>query len=89
MHMSKRDDDSKPRDTDQAETTGEHCAALGTPPAIHAAAAALHGWAQHIHHTGEPMRMTRATYEAAIKAVDARPCRPHREALSPHHALTL
>lgn len=37
----------------------------------HSAASALHGWAQHAHHAGEPMRLTEAAYKAALKAVDA------------------
>lgn len=35
---------------------------------IHAAAAVLHGWQFHEHHAGEPMRLTREAYEAALKA---------------------
>jgi len=34
----------------------------------HAAAAALHGWAQHAHHEAEPIKISRKDYEAALKA---------------------
>jgi hypothetical protein len=36
--------------------------------AEHASAAALHGWGQHEHHEGEPIKLSRADYEAALKA---------------------
>jgi hypothetical protein len=34
----------------------------------HAAAAQLHGWAAHEHHTGAAIALTRVDYEAALKA---------------------
>lgn len=34
----------------------------------HAAAAQLHGWAEHEHHEGKPIELTAAEYEAALKA---------------------
>lgn len=34
----------------------------------HAAAAQLHGWAEHEHHEGGPILLTRAEYAAALKA---------------------
>lgn len=34
----------------------------------HGAAAALHGWDLHQYNTGEPMKLSRADYEAAIQA---------------------
>jgi len=34
----------------------------------HAAAAALHGWAQHAHHEAEPIKLSRKDYESALKA---------------------
>jgi len=68
---------------------------------LHAAAAALHGWAHHAYHAGEPMRLTETDYDAALKAASAPVApsdramageppllpkyRPHPAALSPHH----
>lgn len=37
--------------------------------ATHAAAATLHGWGAHAYHANEPIRLSKADYEAAIKAV--------------------
>src|SRR5262245_51331988 len=34
----------------------------------HESAAILHGWALHAHHAGEPMKLSRQDYEAALKA---------------------
>ena len=63
---------------------------------MHAAAAALHGWAPHAHHANQPMKLSEADYDAALKAASSmtldpgsaqrRPhYRPHAAALSPHH----
>lgn len=59
------------------------------PSALHAAAAALHGWLDHRHHAGEPMRLTDDEYKAALKAATRPPrgknkLEPHRPALSEH-----
>lgn len=58
----------------------------------HGAAAALHGWDLHRHHTGTEMRLSRQDYESALKAattmvaVDDKPgafiYQPHEAALS-------
>jgi hypothetical protein len=57
----------------------------------HAAAAALHGWAEHAHHTGKPMELSAEGYEAALKAVEgpgkSGDYEPHPAALSPHSAI--
>lgn len=37
----------------------------------HAAAAQLHGWHDHAHHEGAPIRLTKDEYEAALKASEA------------------
>lgn len=37
----------------------------------HAAAAALHGWAQHAHHEAEEIQLEQADYEAALAAASA------------------
>lgn len=37
----------------------------------HNAAAQLHGWSLHAMHSADPMRITRAAYEAALKAAEA------------------
>jgi len=55
----------------------------------HRAAAALHGWAEHAHHTGKPMQLTAEQYYAALVAASTTPARngeyvPHFPALSPH-----
>lgn len=52
----------------------------------HESAAMEHGWAQHAHHTGEPIKLTREDYEAALKAVTPEKGNPvpHAAALSPH-----
>lgn len=56
----------------------------------HAAAATLHGWREHRHHTGSPMALSRADYEAALRAAQAPApgksrIEPHGPALSPFH----
>lgn len=52
----------------------------------HEAASVEHGWALHAHHTGSPIRLSRADYEAALKAVEPETGNPvpHPAALSPH-----
>jgi hypothetical protein len=54
----------------------------------HEAASALHGWASHAHHAGEPIKLTRADYEAALSAAGKTNTHgeyePHPAALSPH-----
>lgn len=61
----------------------EHARVYGVPPDIHAAASALHGWAQHEHHAGEPIMLTASAYLDAVgAAADGAP--PAMAALSPH-----
>lgn len=55
----------------------------------HAAAAALHCWAEHAHHAGEEMQLSEADYDAACESackVDpkTRDYKPHGPALSKH-----
>ena len=53
----------------------------------HQAAAALHGWDLHRYHTGEEMQLSRADYEAAIRAANELKdggYAPHEAALSEH-----
>ncbi len=54
----------------------------------HAAAAALHGWAEHAHHAGAPMRLSAEDYFAALVAASEPDTqgnyRPHPGALSRH-----
>lgn len=54
----------------------------------HEAAAVLHGWTLHQHHAGEPFKLSRADYEAALKAAGVTDSKgeyhPHPAALSPH-----
>lgn len=50
----------------------------------HAVAAVGHGWAQHAHHTGQPMQLTAAEYNAALEA--AANGKLHEPAVSPYLA---
>lgn len=54
------------------------------PDRWHAAAAALHGWVAHEHHTGAPMQLTQHEYLAAIEAAKQPDLVPHPPAVSPH-----
>lgn len=59
------------------------------PDALHRAAATLHGWKAHKHHTGREMALTVEHYEKALKAAAAPPrgqqrLVPHKPALSRH-----
>lgn len=59
------------------------------PSAAHKAAAALHGWNDHLHHAGGPMCLTDEDYLAAIEAARRPPqgtnkLRPHQPACSEH-----
>lgn len=42
----------------------------------HAAASARHGWAQHAHHAGGPMKLTLKDYESAIAAAQKSQAHP-------------
>lgn len=50
----------------------------------HSAASVRCGWVQHAHDAGEPFKLSQAAYEAALKAVEAPPYQPPKEAISPH-----
>lgn len=52
----------------------------------HEAASQLHGWKQHEHDAGEPLRMTRDDYEAALKAASEPVTRNGRTDYEPHRA---
>ncbi|HMI91568.1 MAG TPA: hypothetical protein VK509_09410, partial [Polyangiales bacterium] len=51
-------------------TVDVHMARLGGDLWKHAAAAALHGWAEHAHHEGKPMELSADDYAAALKAAE-------------------
>lgn len=58
--------------------TVQRAAVIGNQPAtfelfhqFHAAAEALHGWREHAHHEAKPIQLSRADYEAALKAAAA------------------
>ncbi len=62
--------------------------------ASHAAAAVMHGWGRydlnnnpeawgHLHHAGEPLKLTRQDYLAALKAAESGDV-PHAAAVSPY-----
>lgn len=50
----------------------------------HAGASALHGWAEHAHHEGEPMQLSAEDYAAALEAAEQSNPKPHGPALSRH-----
>jgi outer membrane biosynthesis protein TonB len=54
----------------------------------HEAASILHGWQEHLHHTGEHIQISSADYELALEAAtktnEAGDYVPHQPALSPH-----
>jgi hypothetical protein len=53
----------------------------------HSAAAALHGWTLHAHHTGTPLLLSLSDYQAALTAamtLIGHSYQPHAAALSPH-----
>jgi hypothetical protein len=54
--------------------------------ARHAAAAALHGWNEHTHHSGAPMFLSQADYLAALEAAMPKigNAKAHKPALSKH-----
>jgi len=89
---------------DKAPTVADHVARMfpanhrtrAPHPELHrhAAAAALHGWAQHEHHEAGPMALSAEDYDQALKAAAKLPkaedgkrptYKPHLPALSPHH----
>lgn len=51
---------------------------------FHNAASVMHGWASHAHHTGEPIKLTREAYLAAIEAAHNENNPPAPAALSPY-----
>lgn len=57
----------------------------------HAAASALHGWAEHAYHEGKPMELSVEDYDAALKAIEAPgpsgDYEPHKPAMSKHAAI--
>ncbi len=62
-----------------------------TASARHRAASTLHGWADHAHHAGKPMKLTREDYLAALDAAQktdkhgkAQPHAPAVSEYSPH-----
>ena len=50
----------------------------------HGAAAALHLWSDHEHHTGRPIEITRAEYQGALDAACKPNPAPHPAALGRH-----
>jgi hypothetical protein len=51
----------------------------------HTAAAAMHGWNEHAHHAGQPMRLSEADYDKALEAAgDGRGSKAHAAAVSAH-----
>lgn len=69
-------------------SVGGRAAPASTYSWQHNAAAQLHGWPQHEHHAGAPIRLTREDYELALAAAEAPDpageYEPHEAALSEH-----
>lgn len=60
-----------------------------TPIGLVAAAARLHGWSEHRHATGQPMRMAAVDFEAALKTtLKPGKASPHLPAASEHRSKT-
>ncbi len=53
-------------------------------PMMHNVAAVMHGWAEHAHHTGKPMLISREDYLKAVEVAGNENNPPHPAALSPH-----
>lgn len=55
---------------------------------VHAAAKQLHGWKDHEHHAGEPIKLTEDAYDAALRTIthpdEDGQSRAHKPAMSPH-----
>lgn len=72
----------------QSMVNGKPFDTIGQFLALHEAAAVMHGWALHEHHEGKPLELTRADYEAALKAAGETDAKgqpiPHVPAMSPH-----
>lgn len=74
--------------SDGLRTPDEHCSDLKVPAWLHAMARQLHGWHEHEHHAGSPMRISRAAYTDALAAANGtkpeRQGKPSLNATSPH-----
>lgn len=64
------------------------CSELKVPAWLHAMARQLHGWHEHEHHAGSPLRLSRAAYLDALNAANEtdpkRIGKPSMNAKSPH-----
>lgn len=83
--------DKAPSKTEKPEnpTVDEHLKASDEPAWKHAAAAAMHGWKEHAHHSAKAMRMSAEDYGKALAAACKPPtkdARPHGPALSQYAA---
>lgn len=81
---------SRPTTVDDGMRTPESWASdLKVPAWLHAMARQLHGWHEHEHHAGAPMRMSKAAYIDALAAANTtdpkRHGKPSLNAKSPHH----
>lgn len=90
--MAKRSDETR-LDTEPANekpapgprhTPDEWRLLLGKRASHHAAASVLHGWPEHAHHEGAPMRLTEAAYLEAVSEALKMPPTPSPNAVSPH-----
>lgn len=87
----KKEDDKRTPDEWMARlqkyTVGPRMGKLGRrklPLWQHSAADAICGWSQHKKDANEPFKLTEAAYLAALKASEAPPYRPPKEARSPY-----
>lgn len=78
-----RDESSAPVVRAELRTPDEWRAQLSPRASHHACAAQLHGWREHEHHQGEPIRLTEAAYREAL-AAGAQCAAPSPNAVSPH-----
>jgi hypothetical protein len=72
---------AKKKNTNGPLPVSELCGSTVSERAAHAAAGVLHKWDQHAHHMNGEMQLTKADYDAAIKATENGKYEPHKPAL--------
>lgn len=87
--MSDHDDDQKPERAPRRaaivlRTPDEWRVVLGTRASHFGCARILHGWTEHEHHEGQPLRLSETAYHDAITAGQSPSLTPTPNALSPH-----
>lgn len=85
MATAKRDTTADLGETERALRTPEEWRQqLRIRASRHACARQLHGWHEHEHHEGVPIRISEAAYTEALEAAQKEPCIPSPNAVSPH-----